>query len=357
MKLRLILSVCLLAALAFAQGVTMSVNQLKGFVRSSIRLKHPDKQVADYLKNVKLNEKLTSQDVEELMNEGMGEKTTTAMSALVKATANFTTPVTDAPLKAAPPPPMPPPPTELQNKVISEAREIALGYAKRLPDFICLQMTYRYVDPSGLEYFQLADKIAARLSYFEQKENYKLISVNGGLTEGDFDKLGGATSRGEFGTMLKQIFEPATQAEFQWERWAKLRGKICHVYSYRVVQSRSNWSISYQKQLEIRPAYRGLIYVDRDVPMVVKVTMEAENMPASFPIQEARNTLDYDFIDIAGSQFLLPLKSEMRMREGKLLVKNSTEFRNYRKFGAEATITFDTNVEPLPEEKEKPPQQ
>jgi len=242
-------------------------------------------------------------------------------------------------------------------KVISEAREIALGYAKRLPDFICLQLTYRYVDPSGLEYFQLVDKVAARLSYFEQKEKYQLISVNGGLANTDFDKLGGATSRGEFGTMLRQIFEPETQAEFQWERWAKLRGKICHVYSYRVVQARSKWTISYQKQIEIMPAYRGLVYVDRDVPMVVKVTMEAENMPATFPIQEARNTLDYDFIDIAGSQFLLPLKSEMRMREGKMLVKNATEFRSYRKFGAEATITFDTNVEPLPDEKEKPPQQ
>jgi hypothetical protein len=356
MSFRSVAIVCVFAALAFAQGLTMSVNQLKGFIRSSIKLQHPDKQVADYLKNVKLSEKLTSQDVEDLMNEGIGEKTTTALSAMVKATANLTTPPTDTVLKAAPPP-MPPPSSAVQAKVIEEAREIALSYAKRLPDFICLQMTYRYVDPSGLEYFQLVDKVAARLSYFEQKEKYQLISVNGGLANTDFEKLGGATSRGEFGTMLKQIFEPATQAEFQWERWAKLRGKICHVYSYRVTQARSQWGISWQKQLEIMPAYRGLVYVDRDVPMVVKVTMEAENMPASFPIQEARSTLDYDFIDIAGNQFLLPLKAEMRMREGKILIRNSTEFRNYRKFGAEATITFDTNVEPLPEEKEKPPQQ
>lgn len=347
---------CLFAALACAQGLTMSVNQLKGFVRSSIKLQHPDKQVADYLKNVKLNQKLTSRDVEDLMGEGMGQKTTLALSAMVTATANLTAPVSDSVVTATPPPTMPPPSSLIQAKVIGEARELALGYAKRLPDFICLQMTYRYIDPSGLEYFQLADKIAARLSYFEQKEDYKLISVNGGLSNIDYSKLGGATSSGEFGTMLKQIFEPSTQAEFQWERWAKLRGKICHVYSYRVTQAKSNWRISWQKQLEIIPAYRGLIYVDRDVPMVVKVTMEAENMPATFPIQEARSTLDYDFIDIAGSPFLLPLKSEMRMREGKLLVRNATEFRNYRKFGADATITFDTNVEPLPDEKEKPPQ-
>jgi hypothetical protein len=195
--------------------------------------------------------------------------------------------------------------------------------------------------------------VAARLSYFEQKEDYKLISINGNLTQSEFEKLGGATSTGEFGTMLREIFEPSTEAEFEWERWAKLRGKICHVYAFRVRQSRSKWHVSWQRQLEIVPGYRGLVYVDRDVPMVLRVTMEAENMPATFPIQEAKSQLDYDFTDIAGSPFLLPLRSEMRMREGKVLVKNQTEFRNYRKFGAEATITFDTNMEPISEEKMK----
>ncbi len=44
------------------------------------------------------------------------------------------------------------------------------------------------------------------------------------------------------------------------------------------------------------------------------------------------------------------------MRQGKFLVKNEVKFRMYRKFAAEATVTFDT-PEPLPEEKtkEQPP--
>jgi hypothetical protein len=52
----------------------------------------------------------------------------------------------------------------------------------------------------------------------------------------------------------------------------------------------------------------------------------------------------------------LPLKVTVRSRAGKLLTKNEIEFRMYRKFGAEATIKFDT-PEPLPEDKttEQPP--
>lgn len=46
----------------------------------------------------------------------------------------------------------------------------------------------------------------------------------------------------------------------------------------------------------------------------------------------------------------------MRMRQGKILVKNDVEFRLYRKFSAETQISFDT-PDPLPESKtkEQPP--
>ena len=69
-------------------------------------------------------------------------------------------------------------------------------------------------------------------------------------------------------------------------------------------------------------------------------------------MQQARNTLDYDFTKIGDSQFLLPLRSEMRMRSDKLLTRNDTEFRMYRKFSAEASVKFETETPaPLPEKR------
>jgi hypothetical protein len=76
------------------------------------------------------------------------------------------------------------------------------------------------------------------------------------------------------------------------------------------------------------------------------VTLDAQDIPSFFPIQMARTQLDYDYTDIGGSTYLLPLRAEVKMREGKLLVRNDIEFRNYRKFGADTSITFDT-PEPL----------
>lgn len=213
---RRLLLIFLLGALVLTAQQKMSVAQLKTVLRSSIRLQHNDRQVADYIRKIQLTERLTHRDVEEMFQEGLGPRATDELRKLVAATASLPVPVRDpAPVK---PVPLPPPPSTVQARVISEAREMALGYTKRLPDFICLQVTRRYIDPSGLEMFQLMDTVAERLSYFEQKEDYKLISINGNLTQSEFEKLGGATSTGEFGTMLREIFEPQTETEFEWER-------------------------------------------------------------------------------------------------------------------------------------------
>ncbi len=88
--------------------------------------------------------------------------------------------------------------------------------------------------------------------------------------------------------------------------------------------------------------------MDRDTLQVMRVTMEAIDITPSFPVQAASTRLDYDYENINGQMFLLPLRSEMRMRSGKLLVKNEVEFRMYRKFGADTAITFDTDIDALP---------
>ena len=121
-------------------------------------------------------------------------------------------------------------------------------------------------------------------------------------------------------------------------------------------KSHSKWHVSYERRLDIVPGYNGLVYVDRDNFSVMRISLEAQDIPADFPVQQAGTTLDYDFAEISGQQYILPLRAVMRMRSGKFLSKNEVEFRMYRKFGAEAIIKFET-PEPLPEEKinEQPP--
>jgi hypothetical protein len=335
--------------LGLAAQTRLTVEQLVSFIRSSIQLKQDDRQVASYLRRQTLVQKLDDRTIEELQGEGAGPRTVEALRELRDASRGLPSP--PPPVQKAAPVPIPPPSPAEQRRVIEQAREYALGYTKNLPDFICTQVTRRYVDPSGLEFWQQEDVITARLTYFEQREEYKVVLVNNRVTEVSMDSLGGATSSGEFGSMLRELFAAETETEFQWERWATLRGRRAHVFSYQVAQSRSHWHVNYQKRIEIVPAYRGLVYVDRDTLSVLRITFDAL-LPPSFPLQQASSALDYDFADISGGLYMLPLKAVVRMREGKVLLKNEVEFRLYRKFTAEATITFET-PEPLPEEKTK----
>jgi len=334
---------------AWAQA-KLSIDQLRSFVESSIKLKHPDRQVASYLLKLKLSERLDLSTVEELQGLGAGPDTVAALRKLSEGSAS---------LAAAPPKveriapiPIPPPPVEAQNKLIEEVREYALNYSKNLPNCLCTPVTRRYYDPTGLEFWQMQDTLTTRLSFFERKESYQLVMINNRSTTQSYESLGGATSTGEFGSMLQEVFEAKTEATFQWQRWATLRGHRAHVYSYRVPQPNSKWHLSYERSQEVIVGYTGLIYVDRDTGMILKMTLQAENVPPSFPISQASSAVDYDYMKIGDQTHLLPLKAEVRMRSAKMLTRNLVEFHLYRKFGADTSITFET-PEALPEDATK----
>ena len=340
--------------LAAASEMALTVDNLVKFIRSSIDLKQPDRQVAEYLRHVKMLEKLDDRTVEELQGMGAGPKTVAALRELSDASASL-------PVAPPPPPkpvivPIPPPDSVEQGKILDETREYVMNYTKNLPNFICVQVTRRDVDPSASgNNFYHVDTITARLSYNGQQEHYEVILKNNQpVTNVSMEQLGGTVSAGEFGSMMKEIFEPDSQARFGWERWATLRGRRTYVFSYDIAQENSKFHVLADNKEEIVPAYRGLVYIDRDAKMVTKITLNPYNIPADFPVREAHESLDYDFQKIGDADYMLPLKAELTLR-AKYLTKNDIEFRLYRKFGTETTIKFDT-PDPLPEDqtKEKP---
>lgn len=346
--MRVIALIVLSMAGLIGAEVRLSVEQLRAFIESSSRLGHTDRQIADYLKNIRMTQRLDASAIEDMTGTA-GPRTVEALRKLGETSKSMPAPPPVAPKPVVQP--IPAPSAEEQEKVLRAVREYALDYSKKLPNFICTQVTRRYEDPAGLEFWQQRDVVTSKLSYFEQKEDYKVLLVNNRYVDTTMDRIGGSTSTGEFGSMMKEVFDPKSQATFEWQRWATLRGRRMHVFAYRVPKVNSKWSVAYERRDVITPGYRGLIYVDRDLLSVMRITLEAEDIPVSFPVQQAATTLDYDYIKLPSGEFVLPLKAAIRMRAGRLLVKNESEFRNYNRFGAEAVITF--TPEPLSEEQLK----
>jgi hypothetical protein len=351
-----IIIVLLAAASIVSAGSDMqlTVPQLKAFIQSSVSLKQPDRQVAEYLKHVKLTGKLDDQTIEDLQSAGAGPKTVAALKGLGEATAKLPepAPVVEQPkVEAAQ---APPPDSIEQGKILDAVREYALNYTSQLPNYICLRVDRRSGDSTGSgNSWRLLDTVTTRVSYFEQKEDYKVVTVNGTpVTDKKLEDLGGTISEGEFASMMREIFQPESEAHFEWARWGTLRGKLCYVFSFDIDQPHSHYRIVADRQQEITPAYRGEVFVDVDTKMVTRIKHIPYDIPASFPIQHVETVLDYDYTKIGTQEFLLPMRALVTSRSPRSMSKNEEEFRLYRKFGTESTIKYET-PDPLPDDKTK----
>ena len=344
------LSALLLTAAAFAQ-LSMTADQVVTFIRSSIQLHHDDRKVAEYVKKIKLKDKLDEGKVETLQGLGAGPRTLAALHEL--SASSTTLPEAPPPPPVAPRPTIPPPDSVEQAEILHEIIENARNYAKTLPDYMCMQVTRRRFDDSGSENWRLQDTIQEQLSYVDHKESYKVVMYNGrSVSNIQHGQLGGSTSSGEFGSIFTEIFAPETATDFTWDHWATLRGKRMYVFSFVVPPSRSHYTIySGDAHRTITAGYHGLVYADRDTKKVMRYRMECDNIPIDFPIKDVKLDVNYDYTEIAGTQYVLPLKTEIRARDGKYMSWNESEFHLYRKFGADTTIKFDTDPEPIPTDK------
>ena len=234
----------------------------------------------------------------------------------------------------------PPTPVE-QERVLAEAKVHVLNQETVLPDFICMQTTRRFVDTNGQNGWRPIDIIVEGITYFEHQEIYKVIEVNGIPASVAHEKLGGASSKGEFGSLLKSVFAPESQTDFSWQTWFTLRGRLTQVYTYRVFASKSNYRLRVpEKELAVTVGYHGLIFIDAQKRNVLRITSHPDAIPLSFPIQDASLAVDYDYTRIGDAYFLLPSQFELRFRSGGTLIKNDVDFYNYQKFTTDSNISF-----------------
>lgn len=336
---------CVLALASVAQQ-QVTVDQLVQFITSSIQMKMADKDVASTLASMRVSQKLDPRVIEDLQGKGAGPKTVAALNRLSEMSASLAPPPPK--LIAPKPKPIPPPSYEEQQSVLEEARNYALTYSQQLPDFICLQVTRRYLDrhyrPGAEGSWSISDRLAEKLTYFDQHEKYEAISHNDNSLYGKpADQLGGALSRGDFGTLLHSIFAPESDAEFHWERWGNLDGHLFYVYTYQIDQPHSRETLTFAREQEVTPGYHGEVFVEKGTNVIWRVTVEPEP-PPSFPMQNIREVLDYRYTDISGQPFLLPASGTIVMRAEGVGSKNEIEFRSYRKYSADTSISFDDDA-------------
>ena len=339
MRIRLLAAV--LAACLNATAQADSVRDLVAAVRADMEHHRSDTQVAKSLRKVKLSERLDDRVIETLESEGAGSETVAQLLQMRDRSSTLRPPAT--PAIEEPPAPTP----AEQQRIWNAAHENSLNYTDSLPNFICSEVVRRYTDPSDKGSWRLADTLMLKLTYFDRKEDYQLIAVNNKPSHLSYEQMGGAITEGEFGSMLVAIFALKSRTNRAWDHWTTLRKRPTHVYSFAIAAANSDYTITsgdMRNEERVTVGQRGYIYIDEATQRVVRVTAAAWGLPADFAVKKIDLLLDYDFIDVGGQHYLLPLHSETLLDAPPLQHRNETDFLVYRKFAADATITFDGTV-------------
>jgi hypothetical protein len=343
-----------------ANSDQITVDELIAAVRTGIHQKKSDKDVAKSVRKFQLSQKMEDRVIEELQSEGAGPDTIEEL--LYKRDASATLPLPENPPHFDSPPR---PSIDEQKSFFHDLAKNAFQYVRRLPDFICTQQIHRYTMgpatvpgllPStargGSRNVQMQtrwwskDMLTVKLTYFESREKYDLISVNGKQAKTSFETVGGAISEGEFGSTLLEVFDPSTKSEFRWDHWTHLRKRLTRVYSFTGPKDKSHYRVGTtdpgSEQRTIIVGRHGFVYADDETRMVMRILVIADSIPKGYPVIAATSLLDYDFSSVGDQRYLLPLRAEARMKTTRIQYRNVVDFTDYRKFTGESSISFDT---------------
>jgi len=232
------------------------------------------------------------------------------------------------------------------DPVIEKAREVAAQFSGGLPNFFCQQITTRYESDHPKQGWTALDIVTADVAYENGRETYKNIKVGNKAVNKDMDEIGGTRSSGEFASILEDLMSPYTNAIFKKGGSDTIHGRATWVYTFDIPRERSHWHVEAPSQLYY-PASRGSLWIDKQTSRVLRIEQEARGIPILFPFDTVETATDYDYVRLSTTDpYLLPVDAEVLscLRGSSNCSRNKIEFRNYRKFGSESSITFDTKV-------------
>jgi VWFA-related protein len=227
------------------------------------------------------------------------------------------------------------------DALLNGAREHALSYSTKLPNFVCIEITDRSVDPSGAGKWRRKDSFAELLRYVDNRETRTTLAINGRPnTTKRTDMEQWPISLGEFGHMLTMVFDPKSKAEFHWKDTAGLADGTIQVFDYRVAREHNSMLLS-DNDKKVYAGFHGLAYIDSATKGIRRITMEADDLPADFSIHFASVSVDYDYVSIGSHDYLMPMRGTIRLQRGRHETDlNQVVFQDYKRYASQAKITF-----------------
>jgi len=210
-----------------------------------------------------------------------------------------------------------------------------------LPNYTCTQTIERAERHVSKRDFAPLDTLRLEIAYVGGKE---LVAWPGAskFEEKRIEDVvarAGAIGNGSFALHVYNVFRtksPVFSTPVEEER----EGRRLFRGNFQVDRVKSSWSVGNGAKSAI-VGYHGTFWVNAETLDLVRLELQADNIPPQIGISSDSETVEYGRIRIGESDFLLPLFSEMSMvdRVGTAS-RNRTRFTSCRQYTGESVISF-----------------
>jgi hypothetical protein len=210
----------------------------------------------------------------------------------------------------------------------------------RLPDFVCLQTADRFQRTSAERAWEKIDTVRFEVALVGNEELYALP----GQHRFRIPSLGGYVAQGSISTgqlalLAKHVFLTST-ADLTYRGESEQGGRRAYEYAYDVPSAQSGYHLSLGKSDAV-VAFQGSFWIDAETLDLLRLEVQAYDIPESLGLAEADTALDYSRVDIDGVDVLLA-------RAGTLTVTatngdenlNRTALSECKHYRSESTIQF-----------------
>jgi hypothetical protein len=218
-----------------------------------------------------------------------------------------------------------------------------------LPNLIVTRDTSMFLSSSRPAQWSPNGHVIAEVRYENQRESYREIQVDGQphheIPEADlgefFQGLGMAWSGGESGGIVSCLFSPYAKADFNFVRFDHVDDADVSVFNFALGAPNSCVSLKHGSQIAY-PASRGSLWISTKSNDILRVEIEANDIPVDFPTDRSEKRIDYHHIEVGSTGYLLPVKAYYFgcLRATYYCWMNRMSFQNYREFHANSTIRF-----------------
>lgn len=209
----------------------------------------------------------------------------------------------------------------------------------RLPNYTCLQTIERTRRRAGGSKFEPLDRVRLEVALVEGKE---VFGWPGGdkIAESKITNLvSGTIGNGDFALFLKSIFL-GPGAVFRYQGEMSMDGRRAIRFDYVVPLLASGYHLRVPPREALVP-YHGSFWVQPESLDLMRLELAVDAIPPYLGLAAASDAMDYRRIDIGGSSFLLPQRSELDMTDlNGREHRNRTRFTECRQFTGESTLKF-----------------